>query len=62
MSNDDAENATKALSCIATAAQTIRQAISISLPVAPTQLMTMQIPGLVINPEYGVLSFLRFPR
>lgn len=50
----DAE-AGKALSCIATAAQTIRQAISVSLPVAPTQLMTMQIPGLVINPKYGIL-------
>ncbi|KAL8802865.1 MAG: hypothetical protein Q9182_003552 [Xanthomendoza sp. 2 TL-2023] len=48
MSNDDAR---KALDCIASAAQTIRQAISVSLPVAPTQLMTMQIPGLAINPK-----------
>lgn len=53
MSNAQAQKdqAQDALNCIATAAQTVREAISVSLPVAPTQLMTMQIPGLVINPK-----------
>ena len=48
MSDADAQ---KALSCMTTAAGIVRQAISVSLPVAPTQLMSMQIPGLVINPK-----------
>jgi hypothetical protein len=44
-------HAEKALHVMATAANTIREAISTSLPVAPTQLMTVQIPGTLIDPE-----------
>jgi hypothetical protein len=45
------QHAQKALNMMATAASTIREAISTSLPVAPTQLMTVQIPGTIIDPE-----------
>ena len=43
--------AQKALNMMATAASTIREAISSSLPLAPTQLMTVQITGTIIDPE-----------
>lgn len=36
-----------------TSSQTIREAIAKALPVAPDQLLTVQVPGSVINPEYG---------
>jgi hypothetical protein len=39
------------LSQMATASITLRDAISKALPVAPTQLMTVQIPGLTLNPK-----------
>lgn len=38
------------LSQIATASTTLRDAIAKSLPVSPTQLMTVQIPGLTLDP------------
>jgi hypothetical protein len=49
MSNADAK---KILDCMATASTTIREAIAKALPVAPTQLMTVQIPGTVLELEY----------
>lgn len=46
----------KAVDAMATAATTLREAISASLPVSPTQLMTVQVPGTIIDPSY-VKSF-----
>jgi hypothetical protein len=39
---------------MATASTTIREAIAKSLPVAPTQLMTVQIPGTVLELKYVI--------
>jgi hypothetical protein len=39
------------LSQMATASITLRDAITKALPVAPTQLMTVQIPGLTLDPK-----------
>jgi hypothetical protein len=51
MSDADAK---KILDCMATASTTIREAIAKSLPVAPTQLMTVQIPGTVLELKYVI--------
>jgi hypothetical protein len=51
MGDEIDKHAQKALNMMATAASTIREAISTSLPVSPTQLMTVQIPGTVIDPK-----------
>jgi hypothetical protein len=44
------EMATKAVNQMATAATTLREAIAAALPVSATQLMTVQVPGTVIDP------------
>lgn len=41
-----------ALGMVTTVANTIREAISSSFPVSSTQLMTIQIPGTIIDPRY----------
>jgi hypothetical protein len=49
---DTTKNQAKnALDMMATAATTLREAINASLPVSSTQLMTVQIPGTIIDPR-----------
>lgn len=48
------EQAERAMNVMATAAKTLREAISTNLPVANTQLMTVSIPGTVLNYKYVI--------
>lgn len=50
------EMAQKALNAMATASATIREAIAASLPVGPAQLLTVQVPGTILDPRYVQLS------
>ncbi|KAJ5623003.1 hypothetical protein N7490_011608 [Penicillium lividum] len=49
MGDNADEMAHKALNAMATASTTIREAIAASLPVGPTQLLTVQVPGTVLD-------------
>ena len=51
--------AEKAVNQMATAATTLRDAIAAALPVSSTQLMTVQVPGSVIDPTWVFLIILR---
>jgi hypothetical protein len=45
-----------ALSMVTTVATTIREAISSSFSVSSTQLMTVQVPGTIIDPRYAHIT------
>lgn len=45
-----------ALSMVTTVAATIREAISSSFSVSSTQLMTVQVPGTIIDPRYARIT------
>ena len=47
----DALGAQEVLSQMATASATLRDAIAKAMPVSPTQVLTVQIPGLTLNPK-----------
>lgn len=50
--------AKQAIDAMANASSTIREAIAAALPVAPTQLLTVQAPGTIIMPEYVFFDML----